>query len=643
MFAPRAYRLIESSFVVLFLVESARAVYGVLLAMTQAAITARQVSLLTVNGHLILIAALAVPWFAPRARGQLPRTLLISALMATVARVLVSVDIPFLRLAAGCAVIGFAAVYMASLLRANWRTWVSGMVVGLVWDQLLRSQDTYDISLKGLLRISIGDATFAVPWLVLQIVIAVVAIIVCLQARRSARNQLYEPAFLDVWGGLALGGFLTIEMLVLGTPSVIARWTGTTFGGVAPWILLATALPLIPSVRASMSQFLKLFDERLRGWVILLLVAVLTTAGNRLGSSFGAAALVIAQFLVVLLLWWIPGSYDAQQVEQVGPSVSLAMIVFAAGVYGYGLTMLDTGSPAFLRGQGLTILLIAAILTAFPRLWWRERDPWQLQTAMPTVLPVALCAVVVVGSVISSSADVDVTPQTPMNTLRIATYNVTSGYDGDGTFQLELIARTIEASQADVIVLQEVDTGRPIDFEIDQVEFLARRLRMYQTYQSGDNKLQGVAILSRWPITSTNSLILADRRNPAGAVRAVIQDRLTQRQVAVVGTQVTGTDDQTRLRQVVTLVNLIGDVSPTVVAADLEKPPEDVAYQQLLSAGFVDPDVSLGIERGFTFPALDPTIRRDYLLVRGLVPLASRQVDRSGSNHRLVVIEAGWP
>lgn len=641
MFAPRAYRLIESSFVVLFLVESARAVYGVLLSMTAAAITARQVSLLTVNGHLILIAALAVPWFAPRVRAQLPRTLLISALMATVARVLVSVDLAFLRLAAGCAVIGFAAVYMASLLRANWRTWVSGMVVGMVIDQLFRSQDTYDISLKGLLRISIGDATFAVPWLILQIVIALVAIVVCLQARRTARNQLYEPAFLDVWGGLALGGFLTVETLVLGAPAVISRWTGTSFGGVAPWILLATSVPLIPAVRGSMSQFLKLFDERLRGWVILLLVTVLIVAGNRLGTAFGAAALVVAQFLVVLLLWWIPGSYDTQQVEQVGPSMSLGMIIFAVGVYSYGLTTFESSTLAFLRGQSLTIVLVAAILTAFPRLWWRERDPWQIQTSIPSALPVALCAVVVVSGLIGSSAEVEATP--PMNTLRIATYNVTSGYDGQGNFQLELIARTIEASQADVIVLQEVDTGRPIGFEIDQVEFLARRLHMYQTYQSADNKLQGVAILSRWPIISTNHLVLADRRSPAGAVRALIQDRQTQRQVAVVGTQVTGSDEQTRLRQVVTLVNMIGDVSPTVIGADLEKSPEDVAYQQLLSTGFVDPDVSLGIERGFTFPALDPTVRRDYLLVRGLVPLASRQVDRSGSNHRLVVIEAGWP
>src|SRR5512143_3290518 len=99
MLSPRGYRLIEASLVVLFLVQSARAVFGVLLSMTTAAIAARQVSLLTVNGHLILAAALVLPWFSPHPRTLLPRTLLISAVMATVTRTLVSVDIAFLRLA----------------------------------------------------------------------------------------------------------------------------------------------------------------------------------------------------------------------------------------------------------------------------------------------------------------------------------------------------------------------------------------------------------------------------------------------------------------------------------------------------------------------------------------------------------------
>jgi endonuclease/exonuclease/phosphatase family metal-dependent hydrolase len=210
-------------------------------------------------------------------------------------------------------------------------------------------------------------------------------------------------------------------------------------------------------------------------------------------------------------------------------------------------------------------------------------------------------------------------------------------------FQLELIARTIEASQADIVVLQEVDTGRPIGYEADQVEFLARRLRMYQVYQAGVNQLQGVAILSRWPISSSSRMVLADSRQPAGAVRIQVQDRQTGRQAEIVGTQITGADEQTRLRQLATLMGIIGDTSPLIIGVDTQAPPDDIVYQQLLAGGFVDPDVALGIERGFTFPASNPTVRRDFLFVRGLVPLASRQVDRSGSNHRLVVIEVGWP
>jgi endonuclease/exonuclease/phosphatase family metal-dependent hydrolase len=138
-------------------------------------------------------------------------------------------------------------------------------------------------------------------------------------------------------------------------------------------------------------------------------------------------------------------------------------------------------------------------------------------------------------------------------------------------------------------------------------------------------------------------MVLEDPKNPAGAVRVRIQDRQTGRQFEVVGAQIRAVVEQARLRQLASLIGLIGDTSPIVVGVDTEMPPEDLVYQQMLASGFVDPDVVLGIERGFTFPATGPTVRRDYLFVRGLVPLASRQVDRSGSNHRLVVIEAGWP
>src|SRR6185436_2954659 len=102
------------------------------------------------------------------------------------------------------------------------------------------------------------------------------------------------------------GGFLTVETLVLGAPGVIARWSEVGYAGVVPWVVFATALPLLPAVREAMGQFLKLFDERLRGWILLLLLVVFIVAGNRLGTIAGTATLVVGQFLLVLLVWWIP-------------------------------------------------------------------------------------------------------------------------------------------------------------------------------------------------------------------------------------------------------------------------------------------------------------------------------------------------
>ena len=223
MVSARGYRLIEGGLVSLFFLQGARAVFGVLLGMTAAAISTRQVTLLILNSHLILAAALAVPWFAPRGRSLLPRTLAVSAVMGAVARVLMSLDIPFVRLAAGAAVIGFCGVYLASLLRANWRTWVYAINLGLVFDQLLRAPDSYDLALRSSFRLPVGSSVLSIPGVAPQIMLLVLMITLSWLARKAARTEPYEPAYLDVWGGLALGGVFALELLVLGLPGVIAR------------------------------------------------------------------------------------------------------------------------------------------------------------------------------------------------------------------------------------------------------------------------------------------------------------------------------------------------------------------------------------------------------------------------------------
>jgi endonuclease/exonuclease/phosphatase family metal-dependent hydrolase len=91
------------------------------------------------------------------------------------------------------------------------------------------------------------------------------------------------------------------------------------------------------------------------------------------------------------------------------------------------------------------------------------------------------------------------------------TYNIRVGLGANGTregnepiWRLQGIASLIEQSDADIVLLQEVDKNRERSARVDQAAFLADELgyefRYAPAIESEDGQLYGIAILSRWPI-----------------------------------------------------------------------------------------------------------------------------------------------
>ncbi len=635
----RIYRLLEGGLVALFTLQALRVASASLLTVAQTAAAGQGVDALPLGVYGLLLSALTLPLFAPRQRSALPAALSLSAVVAAVARVVMSLQAPFVQLAAALAVVGAGGIYIATLLRANWRVLITTFGVALTLDQLLRAYDTYDPSLRTWLDVPAAGVLYRVPWLAIQIVLSSLLVVTVWLARRAARREPYLPAFLPLGNGVAFGGFLAAEMIAFAMPNVLARWTGVAHSMVTPWLLLATALPLLPGVRHLIGEALAVFDEHLRGGVWLLTLVLLALIGNRLPGPVAAAALVVTQFMLVLSLWWMPVPLDPQGVKAVGPSVSVGLLVFFALIYAYSATFAD--GIKVLAHQGMLVTLVAVGLTGFPLLLGHRENPWLARPLIPRgvavmfVVPLAVFGLLLSGGsapFISTSSD----------TLRVATYNLNGGYDATYVFRLDLAARTIEASQADVVVLQEVDVGRPIGYGVDQAHYLARRLGMYVSFLPLDQHLHGLAILSRWPLEGETGAAFSTP-SPAGALLARIRAGRSGQEMTIVGAQVAPSSDEERLDQLALLLGLIGEASPAVLAADLGASPQDIVYQRLIGRGFVDPDEQLGIEQAYTTPAAHPTARHDYVLLRGLEALDSRQVDSVASDHRLVVVEVRWP
>ena len=184
MGSARIFRLVESSLVALFFLQAARVVFAILLSLFKLALAANQVSQALVNAHILIGFAIALAWFTPRARTVLPRLLGWTSLLVAVARGVLLFDLPSVRFYAGIATIALAGVYFTTLLRANRRAWVSGLVVGITLDQLLRARDSFfDPSISALAGVFQGQQSAGVLGIAVELALVLTLLLVGRLAR----------------------------------------------------------------------------------------------------------------------------------------------------------------------------------------------------------------------------------------------------------------------------------------------------------------------------------------------------------------------------------------------------------------------------------------------------------------------------
>ena len=104
----------------------------------------------------------------------------------------------------------------------------------------------------------------------------------------------------------------------------------------------------------------------------MLLLALLVVLGNRAGGSFAAGALILAQVTALMIVWWIPDNQQSGESDQVGQSVAFGLGFFVVLSYAYQLVFLDARVFLPLKGQTLTLYLVAVIVFGAVLLGWRD-------------------------------------------------------------------------------------------------------------------------------------------------------------------------------------------------------------------------------------------------------------------------------
>ncbi len=225
--------------------------------------------------------------------------------------------------------------------------------------------------------------------------------------------------------------------------------------------------------------------------------------------------------------------------------------------------------------------------------------------------------------------------------LTVLAFNIHYATTPGGSVQLDRIADEITAWKPDVVLLQEVDEGRPRTGGVRQAEVLGKATGMQWVY-GGNQRSRGTgpignAILSRYPISewSNTPLPVAGGKEQRGLLHALVNVDGTE--ISVYSTHFDHHSGGARVAQAqATLQVLAADARPKILGGDLNTGPGGAPVRALRGGGLGDA-WAVGEGNGMTVPASSPRRRIDFVLHDGwFTPLQAAVLRSAVSDHRAV-------
>jgi endonuclease/exonuclease/phosphatase family metal-dependent hydrolase len=437
--------------------------------------------------------------------------------------------------------------------------------------------------------------------------------------------------------GLSLGAALFVQVSLLAFPNALSRWSGMSYYWMAPLLLLITLLPLEPALRA-LQAYLSILFWPLGGGISTLVALLSLVLAALLGGIVAALLLLLAQFLILFAVTTniVKGPVEREPgLRFPGLEVSLGLILFLLFNFAFAFTFTYPYTVSLFRGLGTFFLLIGALVAIFPIINTPVDPEVEKISAAPSVLYLGGIVIVTFVCAMLTRAP-SLSTEKPGESLRLATYNIHYGFDSHWNFSLEDIAQTIEAQGVDVVVMQEVDTGRVTSLGVDDALWLGQRLGMYVAYQQTLEKLSGIALLSRYPLESRDGQWLTSDLEQTAIVYGKIQ--MSYSPLHVYGVWL-GLEPEERLTQVSEALEYMGSQQPAALGGDFNATPDSPVYARLLDTNLDDPFATAERDAALTSPAIEPTKRIDYVWLRGLAAQKAWVPDSTASDHRMVVVE----
>jgi endonuclease/exonuclease/phosphatase family metal-dependent hydrolase len=229
--------------------------------------------------------------------------------------------------------------------------------------------------------------------------------------------------------------------------------------------------------------------------------------------------------------------------------------------------------------------------------------------------------------------------------LIVASWNIHSGVGADRRYRPDRVRRVIHDLGADVLGLQEVDTGYRLSAEDHQIVDLAEAFDGYSVTGPTlwhEQYTYGNLLLSRWPVRDVERLDLSvSGREPRGAIRAIVEPPGGPLAVHVFHLGLRRSERVVQARRLLEAFGPEQDL-PAVWMGDANEWWPRAEPLRLLTARLGDTG------RVRTFPAVLPLLRLDRIWVRPGDPRDRVHAHRRppapwSSDHLPLVARLEWP
>lgn len=502
---------------------------------------------------------------------------------------------------------------------------VGGLLLGLAVDSAIRGASQ-----------SLDLAHHTGPWPLLVVVVLAAAMLLALRSCPPA------TAWGAGWGPgltlLGIGPYLFFQLLILQNQGWTAEVVG--IGGHTAQLRIA-ALNVVALVLVTRYEHNR--RGSLAAVVVLVVAAVVAEGDPRL---FNLATLVAVPAAGMVWSSMVPDP-DRERLGTSAAYLVAGMTLFVSvGLLYYVPLDIDLGFDApqvRLAAAGLLGLLgvVGAVMTPRTRAGV-PKPAWGVAVVL-LVLP----AWGFFGPVGSDDGPSDLP-------LRVASYNIHSSFDTDGTFDIDAIAAVIEESGATVVGFQEIPRGRLLSGVSDQFTLLQHRLGFeHAAFFGTTDPTWGNAVLSRFPITDVATSHLPRVGTPMQRGYLGVTLDVGGTEVLVISTHLQHVNDRAVHRddpegdlypvhreQIDEIMAAWGGVEPAVLVGDFNARPDWQQIADVLDVGWVDSWLEAGDGDGFTARSNRLRHRIDYVFhTPGLVATDAFTIQSLASDHLLVAVD----